>query len=134
MKKIRVVAAIINYEGKILCCQRGNHKFHYLSKKWEFPGGKIELGETEEEALKREIKEELELTIDNLNYFLTISHSYDDFEIEMTSYFAKTNEPDLKLNDHIDAVWSNIKDLKNYDWAEADIPIVEALLKKSLND
>ena len=134
MKKIRVVAAIINYKGKILCCQRGTHKFHYLSKKWEFPGGKIELGETEEEALIREINEELELTINSLNHFITVSHEYDDFEIEMSSYFAITNEPDLKLNDHIDAVWCNISDLNNYDWAEADIPIVEALLKRSFNE
>lgn len=134
MKRIRVVAAIINYNEKILCCKRGPHKFNYLSNKWEFPGGKIEHGETEEVALRREIKEELELTIDDLNYFITVTHRYEDFEIEMSSYFAETNEPNLKLNEHTEAEWSNIQDLNNYDWAEADIPIVEALLKKSVND
>lgn len=133
MKRIRVVAAIINYKGRILCCQRGTHKYHYLSNKWEFPGGKIELGETEEIALRREIKEELELTLNDLSHFMTVTHRYENFEIEMSSYFAKTNEPDFKLNDHTDAEWCNIQDLMKYDWAEADIPIVEALLKKHLN-
>lgn len=130
MKKLKVVAAVINYEGKTLCCQRKTHKFKYLSKKWEFPGGKIEEGETEEAALKREINEELELTINDLKHFVTVKHCYDDFEIEMATYLANTTKPDFKLHDHVQAKWCNLNDLKNFDWAEADVPIVEKLLKK----
>lgn len=130
MKKLKVVAAVINYEGKILCCQRGPHKYNYLSLKWEFPGGKIESDETPEEALKREIKEELEMDIQDLKYFMTVNHKYKDFEIEMATYLANTNKPDFKLNDHVQAKWCNFNDLKKFDWAEADVPIVEKLFKK----
>lgn len=130
MKKIEVVAAVIHYEDKILCCQRGRHKFHYLSEKWEFPGGKIEHGETPEEALKREIEEELNMKIYDLNYFITVEYSYDDFHIKMLTYLAHVTSPYLELNEHINISWSTTNELNSFDWAAADIPIVDALMMK----
>ena len=79
MKTIEVVAAIIIYDNKILCVQRGESKLNYISKKYEFPGGKIELGETKEEAIKREILEELNLEIEVRDEYMTVNHQYPDF-------------------------------------------------------
>jgi len=81
MKKVEVVAAIINNNGNILCCQREVNKLAYLSEKWEFPGGKLEEGETREAALVREIDEELEMVISNIEFALTVVHKYEDFEL-----------------------------------------------------
>ena len=76
MKKVEVVAAIIQHQNKYLCCQRAQHTFEYLSDKWEFPGGKIEPGESKIEALEREIKEELEITLHDIQEALTVVHQY----------------------------------------------------------
>ena len=82
-KSIEVVAAIIIYQGKFLCCQRGDHKFSYISNRFEFPGGKIEQGETAEDALRREIKEELNLELMVHKHVLKINHQYPDFNLIM---------------------------------------------------
>ena len=68
MKHIEVVAAVIIFENKILCVQRNENKFEYISKKYEFPGGKMEVGETKEETIKREISEELKIDIEAVSY------------------------------------------------------------------
>jgi 8-oxo-dGTP diphosphatase len=125
MKKVEVVAAIIINQGQVLCCQREKNKLSYLSEKWEFPGGKIEEGETKKQALIREIKEELEMEIHNLEFALTIIHRYEDFELTMHTYVASTEKPDFKLNTHKSAVWSRIEDINKFEWAAADQPIVE---------
>ncbi|WP_316741956.1 (deoxy)nucleoside triphosphate pyrophosphohydrolase [Pedobacter antarcticus] len=85
---MQVVAAIIIYQGKILCVQRDKHEYAYLSDKFEFPGGKVEAGETNEEALIREIKEELAMDISIDSLFCTIEHQYPDFFIELNALFA----------------------------------------------
>jgi len=79
MKHIEVVAAVIIFENKILCVQRNENKFEYISKKYEFPGGKMEVGETKEETIKREISEELKIDIEVGEEFLTVTHQYPDF-------------------------------------------------------
>ena len=125
MKKVEVVAAIIKRQGKILCCQREQNKLQYLSEKWEFPGGKVEDGETREEALIREIDEELEMEISDLDFALTVVHEYADFELTMHTFLASTNTTQYKLHAHKTAVWSKPEQLANFDWAAADLPIVE---------
>ena len=128
MKTVQVVAAVIQEGGRILCVQRGSHKFDYLSEKFEFPGGKIERGETEEDALKREIMEELlmEITIDKK--LMTVEHTYLDFKLEMHTYLCSSPNRDFTLTEHISFGWASLNDLEKFDWAAADIPIVRRLL------
>ena len=129
MKKIEVVAAVIFYNNEILCVQRPESKLNYISKKFEFPGGKIEKGETNKQALKRELIEELNITprIDDL--CLTVVHQYPDFEITMHSYNCHINSKEIILNEHIAFEWLAKENLEILDWAAADIPIVNKLMK-----
>lgn len=128
MKKITVVAAIIVEDQKILCVQRGFNKFPYISEKYEFPGGKIESGETNEQALIREILEELGITIELVSHFLTVEYEYPDFALLMYSYICKSNNTqDLILTEHIDFKWLSASNLIELNWAAADIPIVNSL-------
>ena len=128
MKQIVVVAAILVKDQQILCVQRGPHKFSYISKKFEFPGGKVEMGETNEQALSRELIEELNLNIEVGNHFVTVEHEYPDFTVLMHSYLCKSiNSQALQLTEHIDFKWLPAPDLDRLDWAAADIPIVELL-------
>lgn len=127
MKKVEVVAAIIEYDNKVLCVQRPAHKLDYISEKFEFPGGKIEKGESNKEALLREIKEELNMEIEIGDLCLTILHTYPDFELTMHSYSCKCSEPKFTLNEHIDFKWLSRSELKELDWAAADIPIANKL-------
>ena len=133
MKLVEVVAAIIVNDNKILCVQRGESKLPYISKKYEFPGGKIETGETNEAALIREISEELSLEIHSLKHFQTVEHAYPDFKITMHSYMCKVDNPILKLSEHIDFKWRKPNEMYDLDWAAADLPIVNKL-KKEINE
>ena len=128
MKKIEVVAGVIFWGNQILCVQRPKNKLQYISEKFEFPGGKIELGETKEEALHRELMEELNLLIKINSFFMTVVHEYPDFELTMHSFICEVDSKELKLNEHIDKKWLKINELNTLDWAAADIPIVEKLL------
>ena len=129
MKKIDVVAAIIQCGDETLCVQRGPAKLDYISKKYEFPGGKIEAGETKESAIIREIKEELHLDIVEPNFFNTVNHQYPDFHITMHSFICSVECKAITLTEHIDQQWLKIDELHKLDWAAADIPIVEKLQK-----
>lgn len=128
MKKIEVVAAIIYFEDKILCVQRQRNKLSYISEKFEFPGGKIELNETQTEALKREISEELKISINIKSFFMTVVHNYPDFEITMHSYICEVNSKNITLTEHISSEWLGLNELTKLDWAAADIPIVNKLV------
>ncbi len=132
MKSIEVVAAIIIFENKILCVQRGANKHEYISKKYEFPGGKIEFGEAKEETIKREISEELKMLIDIEQEFITVTHQYPDFILTMHSFICTCKNPALTLTEHINFKWLNKDELAYLDWAAADIPIVNELIKFQL--
>lgn len=129
MKKIEVVAAIVVYQNQILCVQRGEAKLDYISKKWEFPGGKIESNESKSEALSREIKEELDLEILNLQFFTTVQHEYPDFHLTMHAYLCISTITEPRLTEHLDYKWLTLEQLPSLDWAAADIPIVKELMK-----
>ena len=127
-KHYTVSAAIIVENKKILCVQRNKGKYDYISYKYEFPGGKLEVGENEEDALKREISEELNLEIDVAEKFLVVTHEYLDFDLTMHSYLCKANTVQLVLKEHIDAKWLYKNELIELDWAAADLPIVSKLM------
>jgi 8-oxo-dGTP diphosphatase len=127
-KHYTVSAAIIVENKKILCVQRNKGKYDYISYKFEFPGGKLEEGENEEDALKREISEELNLEIDVAEKFLVVTHEYLDFNLTMHSYLCKANTEQLVLKEHIDAKWLHKNELIELDWAAADLPIVSKLI------
>ena len=129
MKEIYVVAGIIEHKNKILCMQRDIGKFEYVSLKWEFPGGKIEEGETKEVALKRELQEEMELDVEIIEHFCDISHIYPDFILNMYCYKCTTSDLEFKLNVHKDFKWLKKEELKSLDWAPADLPIVKKLME-----
>ncbi|MDP2175211.1 MAG: (deoxy)nucleoside triphosphate pyrophosphohydrolase [Bacteroidota bacterium] len=128
MKKIEVVAGVIFCKDEVLCVQRPKNKFHYISEKFEFPGGKIEEGEIKEEALHRELLEELNLSTKIESFFLTIIHEYPDFELTMHSFICEVDSKELTLHEHIDKKWLRIYELSSLDWAAADIPIVNKLI------
>jgi 8-oxo-dGTP diphosphatase len=128
MKQIEVVAGIIFYEDKILCVQRAINKLPYISEKFEFPGGKIEKGETQKEALQRELLEELNISVNIKSFYFTVVHEYPDFELTMHSYICEIDTKDITLNEHISLQWLNLNELQNLDWAAADIPIVNKLV------
>ena len=121
-----VVAAIIKKDNKIFCCQKGNKG--ECAYKWEFPGGKIETGETQEEALIREIKEELKCTIKVTDFIGTIEHEYNTFSITLYAYLCELIDNLPILTEHIDSKWCNIEELKKLDFAEADKGIVRVLI------
>lgn len=127
MKHYQVVAAVIEHEGQILCMQRGKTRFAYTSYKFEFPGGKIEPNETAQEALKRELMEEMNYPIEVKQSILVVYHAYPDFEITMQAFLCGVENRHFHLNEHIAYRWLEKEKLKSLDWADADVPVVEAV-------
>ena len=129
MKTIEVVAGIIlNDSDRIFCVQRGESSKPYISKKWEFPGGKLEEGETREEALIRELKEELKIDVNPFEYVITIDHAYPDFRLIMHAFKCEIlNDIEPELTEHLQSKWLTTSELDVLDWAAADVPIVDVL-------
>ena len=128
MKLIKVVAAVVERNGAFLCVQRGASDRAYLSGKWEFPGGKIEGGETEIEALAREIKEELSMSLLIGRKLMVVDHLYPDFRLCMHVYRC-TSPDEPQLHEHLSYRWLRAHALMQLDWAEADVPIVRQLIE-----
>jgi 8-oxo-dGTP diphosphatase len=127
-KQVEVVAAIIKQDDLILCVQRGFNKYDYISFKYEFPGGKIEKGESKEEAIIREIKEELNLDIEIKSQFMTVNHEYPNFNLIMHSFLCTSKNVNLTLTEHVSYQWLTKDKLLHLDWAAADLPIVNKIL------
>jgi len=124
MKTYHVVAAIIERDGRILATQRGYGDY---KDGWEFPGGKIEEGETAEEALVREIAEELEVEIEVVRHVVDVSYTYPTFQLEMACFLCSIAHGTPRLLEHEAARWLGAPDLDSVDWLPADILVVDAL-------
>ena len=132
MKHLKVSCGIIIRDQQVLCVQRNIGKYDDVSLKWEFPGGKLEAGENAEQALRRELLEELDIDIDesNVKYFCTVSHQYPDFDITLYCYICNVKFINVNLKEHIDMKWVNADTIFELDWAAADLTVVKALVAK----
>lgn len=124
MKIIRVVAAIIIDDGKVFATQRGYGEF---KDGWEFPGGKIETNETPEDAIIREIKEELDTEIQVMELLDTVEYDYPNFHLSMDCFICKIKSGDLVLKEHESAVWLSKDNLYSVDWLPADEGLISQI-------
>ena len=124
MKEIKVVAAIIQKENKILATKRGYGEFINM---WEFPGGKIESGETKEQVLVREIKEELNIEISVDKFAIDIEYQYPNFYLFMSCFMCSIKEGSIELLEHNDGKWITKEELNTLNWLPADIDAVNYL-------
>ena len=119
-KTSRVVGAIIKDGDKYLCMQRPRSRYLYISEHWEFPGGKVEKGESDHEALIREIKEEMDWDIYVGKKVGTVICDYPDFSVEITAYLCKPGDGEFKLFERLDYKWLTREELEQLNWTEAD--------------
>lgn len=129
MKTVEVVAAVIRDQNRIFATQRG---YGDLKGGWEFPGGKMEKGETPQEALIREIKEELDTEIEVGELIDTVEYDYPKFHLKMHCFFCSVKQGNLVLKEHEAAKWLTLETLDSVDWLPADLSLIEKI-RKSLN-
>lgn len=132
MKQIEVAAAILINRGDVLCVQKGQYEYDYVSYHYEFPGGKLEPGEGAKEALHRELLEELKLDFptDKMEAFQTVHHRYPDFSITLYTFLCPVDNRKVQMLEHVNFHWLSAEKLDQLDWLSADYPIVEALMKR----
>lgn len=128
-KHYHVVAAVVEHNGLYLCVRKGQTRYAYTSNVFEFPGGKVESGETEPEAIIRELQEEMDYAITVDKHVVTVSHDYPDFSITLSAYLCHPagGRDSFSLKEHIEYRWLRKEGLSELTWAAADVGIVEAL-------
>ena len=131
MKTINVVAAIIIKNNKIFATQRGYGEF---KDGWEFPGGKVEPHETKAEALVREIREELDTTVEIKEHFAAVEHDYATFHLSMDCYICSIRDGEPVLKEHEAAKWLGLNELDSVDWLPADIAVIASLRNYLLSE
>ena len=124
MKTVEVVAAVIKKEDAIFATQRGYGDF---AGGWELPGGKVEPGETPEQAIVREIQEELETTVAVDGFLTTVDYDYPTFHLTMHCYVCHVSEGRLHLLEHSAAKWLTLNAIDSVEWLPADVAVVEAI-------
>lgn len=125
---LEVTCAIIFNENQVLIAQRGAKM--KLALKWEFPGGKIEQGESKTACLVREIKEELNLEISIVTELNTVIHHYPEFSLRLYPFICAYQSGELNATEHAQVKWETLAKLMTYDWAAADVPIVKELMER----
>ena len=124
----RVVCAVVRHEGKLLCMQRTRSRYPYISEHWEFPDGKVEAGESDHEALLREIREEMHWDIFIGRRLAELDYAYPDFQTHLVAYDCRTDAPDgFLLLDHLDYRWLTPKELPTLNWTAADRELLALL-------
>lgn len=126
LKSIEVVAAVIVRDGSLFATQRGYGDFKDM---WEFPGGKMESGETPQDALVREIREELDAEITVGDLIKTVEYDYPAFHLKMHCFLCSLKSEDIVLKEHESARWLTKKDLRSVNWLPADLSVIETLEK-----
>ena len=126
MKSIEVVAGIITDSGKIFATQRGYGDYKDF---WEFPGGKMEPGETPQQALARELREELSVEVDVGKFVCTVEYDYPGFHLTMHCFYCSVTGGTLTLLEHEAAKWLDMEQIHSVDWLPADVVVVNALEK-----
>ena len=127
-KHYQVVAAVVEEDGKILCMQRCRSRLPYVSERWEFPGGKRKAGESDHEALVREIKEEMDWDVYVGRQLGQVTHEYPDFSITLTAYWCKGGDGEFKMLEHLDYKWLDKSELAALEWTEADRKLLEMII------
>ena len=127
MKTVKVVAAVIQHQDRILATQRGYGEY---KDGWEFPGGKVEEGETPPEALRREIKEELQISIDVQDLLTTIEYDYPGFHLSMDCYWAEILAGEPVLLEHEAAKWLAKEELGSVAWLPADAAVIAMIRER----
>ncbi len=123
-----VVAALIWQGEKFMICQRPAHKARGLL--WEFVGGKVEAGETKEQALFRECREELAVTLAVGEVFMEVIHEYPDLTVHLTLFNAAISEGEPQIIEHNDIKWITPDEIKNYDFCPTDVEILKEIIKR----
>lgn len=124
-KHYNVVAAVIEVGGKVLCMQRGVTRYSYTSHLWEFPGGKIEPGETPQQALHRELLEEMNLDVEVHEHLATVTHDYPDFTITLAAYRCTASTRHFDMREHAASRWLPWADLMSLPWCAADEKLIK---------
>lgn len=130
-KHYNVVAAVIEVDGSVLCMQRGETRYPYTSHRWEFPGGKIEPGETPQQALHREILEEMDLDIEVHEHLATVTHDYPDFTITLAAYRCTASTTEFAMREHAACRWLPWHCLMSLTWCAADERLIAAFRKST---
>nr|WP_297172575.1 (deoxy)nucleoside triphosphate pyrophosphohydrolase [uncultured Agathobaculum sp.] len=127
-----VVAALIWQDGRFLICQRPEHKARGL--KWEFAGGKVEPGETRQQALIRECREELAVELSVGNIFMEVTHTYPDMTVHLTLYHASIISGVPQMLEHHDLRWITADAIPQYEFCPADQPILERIMRHDIRE
>ncbi len=131
-KPLNVVALVLeNHLGKILVAKRAQHK--HLGGMWEFPGGKVESGETQLQAIIRETKEEIDFDLPNAKPLITTTHTYDEFTLTLDVWYHKANNPIVHPNENQPLKWVSKSELSQLGMPEADKPIIQAIFNLSIS-
>lgn len=126
-KESRVVAAVIKDGDKYLCMQRCRSRIPYITERWEFPGGKVEQGESFHQALIREIKEEMDWDIFVGKKLGSISHEYPHFKVKLTAFLCKGGDGEFKMLEHLDYKWLTREEMDSLNWTEADRKLLDLI-------
>lgn len=119
-KLYNVVCGIVSDGKRYLCTRKGETPYSYTSFKWEFPGGKVEEGETEQQALRRELMEELDMDVEVLDCLAVVRHDYPDFSITIAAYRCKASNTNAVAKEHSEICWLDKQEMLSLDWCEAD--------------